>query len=144
MANLASYLPGMSPATIPGEKALIVSRNNNDGRGEIWKVNPETGAEECLIADPNHSFSTPEVSPDGQWIVFVGDGQIPLGIGNKKFYNTDIFVCRNDGTQMSQLTYHAANDLSPVWSKDGKYIYFISQRGDTEGNANIWRISFNR
>ncbi len=140
---LATYVPGMSPATIPGDKALIVSRNNNDGRGEIWKVNPENGTEECLIADPNHSFSTPEVSPDGEWIVFVGDGQIPLGKGNKKFYNTDIFVCRTDGTQMTQLTYHAADDLSPVWSKDGRYIYFISQRGDADGNANIWRISFN-
>ena len=28
-----------------------------------------------------------------------------------------------------QLTYHAADDLSPVWGRDGRYIYFVSQRG---------------
>ena len=48
-----------------------------------------------------------------------------------------------DGSEMTQLTYHAADDLSPIWSSDGKYIYFISQRGDAEGNANIWRMTFN-
>lgn len=44
---------------------------------------------------------------------------------------------------MIQLTYHAADDLSPVWSKDGKSIYFISQRGSTDGIANIWKMEFN-
>lgn len=58
------------------------------------------------------------------------------------YSNTDIFVCKIDGTGFSQLTYHAADDLSPVWSKDGKYIYFISQRGDAAGIANIWRMNF--
>lgn len=56
--------------------------------------------------------------------------------------NTDIYVARTDGSELSQITYHAADDLSPVWSKDGKYIYFISQRGNAEGVANIWRMNF--
>ena len=59
------------------------------------------------------------------------------------YANTDIFVCHNDGTQLTQITYHAADDLSPVWSRDGKYIYFISQRGSSTGTANVWRMSFN-
>jgi len=138
---LASYVPGMSPYPVPGEKALIVSRINGEGRSEIWKVNYETGAEECIIADPNHSYTTPTVSPDGKWILFVGDGRIPMG--NSEYVNTDLFACRIDGTQLTQLTYHAANDLSPIWSKDGSYIYFISQRGDAEGIPNVWRMNFN-
>ncbi|EKC71397.1 hypothetical protein OBE_03414, partial [human gut metagenome] len=40
------------------------------------------------------------------------------------------------------ITYHAADDLSPVWSKDGKYIYFVSQRGSGTQTANVWRIPF--
>ena len=48
-----------------------------------------------------------------------------------------------DGTDFAQLTYHAADDLSPVWSKDGRYIYFVSQRGSSEAKANIWRMTFN-
>ena len=46
-----------------------------------------------------------------------------------------------DGTGLMQLTYHAADDLSPAWSKDGRYIYFISQRGSADAIANIWRIT---
>lgn len=138
---LASYVPGMSPYPVPGEKSLVISRFNGEGRGEIWKVNYETGAEECIVADPVHSYTTPSVSPDGQWILFVGDGRIPMG--KREFVNTDLFACRSDGTQLTQLTYHAADDLSPVWSKDGRYIYFISQRGDAEGTPNVWRMNFN-
>ncbi|MDE7410800.1 MAG: hypothetical protein K2M94_02030 [Paramuribaculum sp.] len=140
---LASYVSGMNPSVAPNDNSLIISRVNNEGRGEIWKVNPATGAEECIVADPVHSFTTPEVSPDGQWILFVGDGRIPTGKGNSEYVNTDIFACKIDGTQMTQLTYHAADDLSPVWSKDGKHIYFISQRGDAEATPNVWRMNFN-
>lgn len=138
---LASYVPGMSPCPVVGQRALVISRVNTDGKGEIWKVNYDTGVEECLVADPNHNFTTPTVSPDGKWILFVGDGRIT--VGKNEFVNADIFAARIDGTQLTQLTYHAANDLSPVWSPDGKYIYFISQRGDAEGLPNVWRMTFN-
>ena len=62
---------------------------------------------------------------------------------NRIYLNTDIFAAKIDGTNLVQLTYHAADDLSPVWSKNGKYIYFISQRGSADGTANIWRMNFN-
>ena len=55
----------------------------------------------------------------------------------------NVILMIGDGTGLAQLTYHAADDLSPVWSKDGRYIYFISQRGDQNATANVWRISFN-
>ena len=98
------------------------------------------GIEECIVSDINRSFTTPCISPDGNWICFVGDNY--LNAGNKQYANTDIFACRVDGTQLTQLTYHAADDLSPVWSRDGKYIYFISQRGSVNAVANIWRMNF--
>lgn len=62
--------------------------------------------------------------------------------GNRAYWNTDIFVCKLDGTHLTQLTYHAADDLSPVWSKDGRYIYFVSQRGSSTGTANVWKMIF--
>jgi Tol biopolymer transport system component len=80
------------------------------------------------------------LSPDGNWILFVGDSDIVTP--DFVYKNTDIFVCRVDGTNLQQLTYHAADDLSPVWSRDGKYIYFVSQRGSSAAVANIWRMPF--
>lgn len=137
---LSTYTTGMSPCIIKKEKAYLCTRTNSMGNSEIWKVNYDTGVEECLVTDPNRSFSTPSISPDGKWIVFVGSSVINTGKSN--YYNTDIYVCKMDGSEFAQLTYHAADDLSPVWSHDGKHIYFISQRGDAEATANIWRMNF--
>ncbi len=137
---LSSYTSGMNPCPVPNEKAFLCSRTNNSSRTEIWKINYETGIEECIISDPARSFSSPTISPDGRWILFVGESVIETG--SLVYRNTDLFACHLDGTSFSQLTYHAADDLSPVWSQDGSYIYFISQRGSADGTANIWRMTF--
>lgn len=137
---VASYAAGANPCPLRDEKAFLCSRVNSEGRAEIWKVNYVTGQEDCIVSDPNHSFTTPCISPNGKWILFVGDGHIPFG--NNVYANTDLFVCRTDGSGFTQLTYHAADDLSPAWSLDGQHIYFISRRGDANGVANIWRMKF--
>lgn len=137
---LSSISLGMNPCLIPGQSELVCARSSNDGRYEVWKINMKTGREECLVSDPTRSFTSPQVSPDGNWIVFVGDSR--LSAGSSVYVNVDIFACRIDGTDFAQLTYHAADDLSPVWSLDGRHIYFVSQRGDVNGTANIWRMDF--
>lgn len=137
---LSSYTSGMNPCATADRNTMLCVRINGYGNGEIWKVNLATGVEECILSDADRSFSTPSISPDGQWILFTGSTAIPAG--KYLYWNTDIFVCRIDGTHFSQLTYHAADDLSPEWSKDGKHIYFISQRGSANASANIWRMSF--
>lgn len=137
---LSSYTKGMNPCPLRNNRSMLCTRINAQGQGEIWRIDYSANTEECLYADPNRSFSTPSVSPNGEWIVFVGTNT--LTNGNTLYTNTDIFACRSDGTQMVQLTYHAADDLSPVWSKDGRYIYFISQRGSATGQANVWKMEF--
>lgn len=138
---LSSYTIGMNPSRTNESNTLLCVRLNGFGKGEIWKINYVTGIEECIVSDSVKSFSTPVMSPDGEWILFTGSSALPVN-DTQMYWNTDIYVCRSDGSQLTQLTYHAADDLSPEWSKDGKYIYFISQRGNKEGRANIWRISF--
>lgn len=138
---LSSYTSGMNPCPVPGESAFICSRSNSTGQNEIWKINYATGVEECIVSNPQVSYTSPVISPNGEWVLFVGGSLI--ADSNIRYYNTDIYVCRLDGSEFAQLTYHAADDLSPVWSKDGNYIYFVSQRGDAMGIANIWRMTFN-
>lgn len=137
---LSSYTAGMNPCVTDDPNTIICVRVNGYGKGEIWKVNLLTGIEECILSDPEKSFSTPSVSPDGEWVLFVGS--TPIHAGNFLYWNTDIYVCRIDGTNLTQLTYHAADDLSPAWSKNGRHIYFISQRGSATATANIWRMTF--
>ena len=131
----------MNPCVTNDSSTLLCVRVNGYGRGEIWKVDYQTGVEECIISDIQRSFSTPSLSPDGQWVLMVCSTPVPCG--KTVYWNTDIAVCKVDGSSFMQLTYHVADDVSPVWSKDGKYIYFISQRGDADASANVWRMSFN-
>lgn len=137
---LSNYTPGMNPCPLRNAPAFVCTRVTATGRCEIWKIDYRSGIEECIVSDPARSFTTPSVSPDGKWLLFVGSSRIAGG--SFVYYNTDIYVCRIDGSDFSQLTYHAADDLSPVWSRDGRYIYFISQRGDASGAANVWRMNF--
>ena len=137
---LSNFTSGMNPCPLKDKSAFVCSRVTADGRSEIWRIDYETGVEECIVSDPERSFTTPSISPDGQWLLFVGGSRIDGG--DFVYFNTDIFVCRMDGSDFAQLTYHAADDLSPVWSRDGRYIYFISQRGDAAGTANVWRMTF--
>lgn len=138
---LSTYSSGMNPYSVPNSSAYYCARPNSNGRTEIWKIDYSSGVEECIVSSPEKAFSTPMLSPDGEWILMVGESLIQEI--SFSYRNTDIYVCKTDGTQLTQLTYHAADDLSPIWSKDGQSIYFVSQRGSSAGTANIWKMKFN-
>ena len=65
----------------------------------------------------------PAISPDGSKIVFS--------------YQGDLFVVLTTGGKAVQLTRHKAYDFHPIWSPDGKYIAFASDR---YGNFDIFLI----
>lgn len=139
---LSTYTSGMNPYPSSNTNIIYVARTNANGVGEIWKIDVEQGEEECVVSDVYKSFYSPMLSPDGKYLLMVGSSNIITKDFN--YWNTDIYTCNIDGSNLTQHTYHAADDLSPVWSPDGKYIYFISPRGSAEGLANIWRMTFNQ
>ncbi|UCC22852.1 MAG: PD40 domain-containing protein, partial [Planctomycetota bacterium] len=78
-------------------------------------------------------ISDPQVSPDGEWIVFVlrkTDLEENLG-------RTDLWLVRADGTGLRRLTSDPANDSNPRWSADGESIWFLSKRSES---SQVWRI----
>jgi Tol biopolymer transport system component len=118
---------------------FLCVRNNDQGVSEIWRVNFRNGQETLLLSDKERGYSNPTISPDGQWLLVVGN--TVSSINKKK--NLDLFVCKLDGSNMMQLTYHPGMDACPQWSADGRSIYFISNRATKDEAYNIWRISFN-
>ncbi len=63
----------------------------------------------------------PAISPDGKTIVFT--------------YKGDLYKVASAGGAAAPLTAHAAHDVMPVWSRDGKQIAFASDR---YGNFDIF------
>src|SRR5690242_21876714 len=77
--------------------------------------------------------SSPVVSPDGKWVAFVvRETDVDANKGR-----TDIWLASVDGSSVRQMTTSPAGDADPQWSRDGKWIYFLSSRS---GSSQVWRI----
>lgn len=137
--TLTSCARGYNPCFIGDSKdEFICVRNSTAGVSEIWRVNYVKGQETLILSDKNRGFTNPSISPDGQWILCQGNSKSTV----KKKQNLDIFAVRIDGSNFTQITYHAAIDCCPVWSRDGGYIYFLSTRGNKDEHYNVWRMLF--
>lgn len=73
----------------------------------------EKAGQPIPLLSGSRSMQTPNVSPDGEWVVFRSRGQ-----------KEDLFLVRADGTGLRQLTDDPHRDRGPNWSPDGKSIAF--------------------
>lgn len=136
--ELTNCTKGFDPIISKNDKNVIYCvRNSIKGNSEIWQIDLKNGNETCILSDTNKGFSDPALSPDGKWLLVVGNSLSSIS----KKQNLDIYAVRTDGTQLTQITYHPEIDNSPIWSKDGNYIYFISSRANKDRKFNIWRIN---
>lgn len=79
------------------------------------------------------AFSYPSWSADGKYILYTAmEGSDPTGRPNE-----DIWIMQYDGNGKRQLTTNGSIDRYPLMSPDGKWVYFLSNRG---GRWAIWRI----
>jgi len=78
----------------------------------------------------------PAVSPAGDQVVYAvrrTDMEADKG-------RYDLWLSAVDGDAPRRLTTHEANDTSPAWSPDGRFILFLSSRGDS---MQVWRLPVN-
>lgn len=77
------------------------------------------------------NWSTPDDvawSPDGNWLAY--------SLSDLDF-NEEIFIQKADGSgEPSNVSMHPRGDYSPVWSKDGSKLGFLSIRNN--GDADVW------
>ncbi len=117
-----------SPAYSPDGQWIAFSGNRN-GQWDIFRYNLETGAIENLTDDP-YVDSNPAWSADGKRLLY-----------NRRIGGFEkIFVVEVGAPERkTQLTVGAASDLQPVFSIDGKFVYFSSDRG-LYGVFNLHRL----
>lgn len=122
-----------SPKIFNGGASMVFSGDRPDDTSralDIRLADLRDTANEKVIAQRRFHDTQPAVSPDGQRIAFVAqsDG------------NSEIYLCNIDGSGLVRLTRNAGEDISPVFSADGKTLLFSSNRG---GRFAIYRIDLN-
>ena len=86
------------------------------------------GNEESLEALPD-DYAFPRISPDGT--------KVALNVGFEG--NEDIFIWDITRKILDRLTFNEGNDISPVWTPDGKRIIFRSTPiGEEMGKGKSW------
>jgi Tol biopolymer transport system component/C-terminal processing protease CtpA/Prc len=83
------------------------------------------GAVACLADAPQPYFGEPSISPDASEIAFVSGG--------------DIWTVAAKGGDAHLLVSHPATESRPLYSPDGKYLTFTSNR---TGNGDIYLLTF--
>ena len=118
-----------NPDYAPGGKRIAVDASWAGPR-RIWAVDDLGHNPQQLSSDSSEGIShvRPRWSPDGRKIVF-------QSVERTKF---DVRVFDLTSGRSIWVTNDAVQDLNPVWSASGKFIYFSSYRG---GGINIWRCA---
>lgn len=122
----------------PDGKWLYFSSNGRDisGMNDVYRVASEGGTPMPVTAERYVSefFSAP--SPDGAALAFTARGIASSQWwrrGSSHLDESEIWVKREG--RYERLTPPGARQMWPMWSPDGKTVYFMSDRG---GQQNIW------
>ncbi|MGI8783790.1 MAG: protein kinase domain-containing protein [Acidobacteriota bacterium] len=125
---------GYNPVWSPDGKEILCSIESTNWSPQerdlfdngLWIVNAASG-QKRQVQGPEDAVQ-PSWSPSGSRIAYWG-----LAKGGQR----DIWTLPAAGGQPIAVTADKALDWNPVWSPDGEYLYFSSDR---QGSMNLWRV----
>ena len=125
---------GYNPTWSPDAREILYSTGNalsphirRTAGGQLWAVNVASG-EKRHLATPD--AMQPHYSPHGLRVAY-------WGVNPANQQHRDIWTIPTQGGATVAVTNDAALDWNPVWSPDGQYLYFVSNR---TGTMNLWRV----
>jgi eukaryotic-like serine/threonine-protein kinase len=116
--------PSYSP-----DGAKIAWTSIQSGTHQVWIGNADGSESRELTKFGPPGAASYSWSPDGRKIAFLGFSAGP----------TQVHVVNTDGTQLKQLTNGdliRGPTLAPAWSRDSRWVYFVSNVG-----GEIWKVS---
>ncbi|HZI17914.1 MAG TPA: protein kinase [Pyrinomonadaceae bacterium] len=123
------YHPSWSPdgkEIVVGAEWIGVHTNKNITPSPLWVIEVTTGAKRLLIEG---DAAQPSWSPGGGRVAYWYWSAEGRG---------DLATVPAAGGRPVRLTSEDSAEWNPVWSPDGKFIYFASDRG---GSMNFWRVA---
>ena len=138
------YLPDFSPK---GDHVVFQSRKERPAIAHDIYIIRVDGTNRTRLTDGKNGYTSPKWSPDGKKILF------EQAVVTKKYYremsreemaamrsSTEIFVMDKDGKNPKNLTSNNFQDSTAQWSKNGKTIYFMSERN---GSLDVYAMNAN-
>ena len=111
------------------------------GRDQIRIIDFENFKTDLLVEDEFWGFqnSMPDFSPDGKWLCYSA----------KRDFEDDIFVVNLESKKITNLTKTGVSESGPVWSKNGKYIYLVTNQlrpsfPHGAGEVHLFRMGLDR
>jgi Tol biopolymer transport system component len=139
--DIYRFVPGRSPEPLAGTSSVlevvkafspdgrrIAFESTRSGRSEAWLSDADGTRPMQLTDGPGSWQGSPRWSPDGERIAF--DSQAKDG-------HQDIWTVAVKGGAPRRLTLDTADEHTPTWSRDGRFVYFTSNR---TGRRDTWRI----
>ena len=124
---------GHNPAWSPDGREIAFAddrvfdyEGRNHSHSRLFAVEVESGARRLITTS---DAVQPAWSPRGHRIAFWG-----LRKGGQR----DIWTVAASGGEPIAVTDDESVDWNPVWSPDGRHLYFLSDRG---GSMNLWRVA---
>ena len=111
------------------------------GRDQLKILDLKTMKSETILTDEFWAIqnSQPHFSPDDKWILYTA----------YRNFEQEVFVINLESKKTYDITNSGLSQADPVWSPDGKYIYFESDRKNPAypygfTNAHIYRIALEK
>lgn len=103
--------------TWDGEQLLFRHGFGGDG---VYSADPTTGRSRQLLSEPD--VEELQISPDGRWIA--------ASIDHARS-GRDIYIRPVDGGEWTNISEHPSGSWSPMWSPDGKKLFWVTRRWGT-------------
>ncbi len=124
---------GYSPSWSPDGAQILVGTekipqpSTRPTKSQLWMIDLKSGQRQRISEG---DALQPSFSPNRKRIAY-------WSRGDRYGQREHIWTIPAGGGDPVAVTDGSSTDLNPVWSPDGKYLYFSSNRG---GSSNIWRV----
>jgi eukaryotic-like serine/threonine-protein kinase len=130
---------------VPGGNQITGAAWSPDGRriavahGGAMLVMATDGSSRRQIAALPHELHWCDWSPDGEWIACTSGNPhlAPIGSSIGNLAPSAILLVRASGGATVEVTPRTSMNRSPVWSADGRRLFFVSER---QGLADVYAV----